>query len=402
MLDKDKENASIWYLLGLEYSEQGGTGEALYAFSHALKFCDDDLKEKIIIELTNISSKEVNKDKQSDGSWNTVDESIEDNNSSAEDSGLEEKGNLIKLKLVKGKLEKDIKADDAENTSITFEDVGGLEELKDTIRMKIIKPFINPGLFSRFKKKVGGGILLYGPPGCGKTFIAKATAGECNAKFIPVHISDILDPYLGVSEQNIKSIFESARANKPCILFFDEIDAIGYNRAKSSSQLMRPIIDQLLSEIEGIDTDTDKLLIIGATNMPWDVDIAFKRPGRFDRMIFVAPPDLSARETIFRLKLKDRPTEDIDYSLLAQKTEFYSGADIENVVDMATEYVIDEIMKSEIERPIRNDDLLKAISCTKPSTVEWLKTISNYVKYANQSGLYNDVEKYISKHKKQI
>ena len=117
--------------------------------------------------------------------------------------------------------------------------------------MKIIKPFSTPGLFEKFKKKSGGGILLFGPPGCGKTFIAKATAGECRASFIPVHITDILDPYLGVSSRNIKDIFTNARTKKPCILFFDEIDTIGYSRAKLTGEHMRPIIDQLLVEIEG-------------------------------------------------------------------------------------------------------------------------------------------------------
>lgn len=242
MLEQDKENASVWYLLGLEYNEHGKVGEALHSFSQALRFCDNDLKGKIAIELSNISSHEMCKDIQNDNFENAADEEFEVNEGSTEEARFEDKGNLIKLKLVKGKLEKDILSNNEGKVLTTFEDVGGLEELKDTIRMKIIKPFINPGLFSRFKKKVGGGILLYGPPGCGKTFIAKATAGECNAKFVPVHISDILDPYLGVSEQNIKGVFESARANKPCILFFDEIDAIGYNRAKSSSQTMRPMI----------------------------------------------------------------------------------------------------------------------------------------------------------------
>lgn len=227
-----------------------------------------------------------------------------------------------------------------------------------------------------------------------------ATAGECNAKFIPVHITDILDPYLGVSAQNIKDIFSSARAKKPCILFFDEVDTIGYNRSKLSSEHMRPIIDQLLSEIEGIDTSTDKMLIIGATNMPWDVDSAFKRPGRFDKIIFVPPPDIKARGKIFELKLKERPVEEINYEVLAKLTELYSGADIDNVVEVATENVINEILLSGIERNITMEDLVKAIQSTKPSTIDWLRTIKNYVKYANQSGLYDDVDSFISKYKK--
>ncbi|MDF2544904.1 MAG: cell division protein, partial [Herbinix sp.] len=211
-----------------------------------------------------------------------------------------------------------------------------------------------------------------------------------------------LNPYLGISEQNVKDIFFQARAKKPCILFFDEIDTIGYNRSKLNSEHMRPVIDQLLTEIEGIDSNTDKLLIIGATNMPWDVDPAFKRPGRFDRTVFVQPPDIVARTAIFKIKLKNRPIGEIDYLKLAEQTELYSGADIENVVELATEKVINSILSSGVERPIMLNDLLEAISETKPSTLEWLKTIKNYVKYANQSGLYDDAEKFLSKYKHKI
>ncbi|MNC22134.1 ATP-dependent zinc metalloprotease FtsH [compost metagenome] len=297
-----------------------------------------------------------------------------------------------------GKREAGVLSETREQQTVTFEQVGGYEDLKDVIRMKIIKPFSSQSLFSKFKKKTGGGILMYGPPGCGKTFMAKATAGECRARFQAVHITDILDPYLGVSSQNIKDIFQNARTKSPCVLFFDEIDTIGFNRSKLASEHMRPIIDQFLTEIEGIDSNTQNMLIIGATNMPWDVDPAFKRPGRFDKVIFVPPPDKKARMTIMQLKMAGRPQEAfIDYDTLAEKTELYSGADLENVIETAAEYVIAEIMKTETERPIGTKDLLRAIDSTRPSTIEWLRTIKNYVKYSNQTGIYDDVERYLSK-----
>jgi SpoVK/Ycf46/Vps4 family AAA+-type ATPase len=133
--------------------------------------------------------------------------------------------------------------------------------------------------------------------------------------------------------------------------------------------------------------------------MPWDVDTAFKRPGRFDKTIFVSPPDQGARALIFKLKLKDRPTDIIDYNMLAKNTELYSGADIENVVEVATENVITEILSSGVERLITMNDLVEAIKCTKPSTIEWLRTIKNYVKYSNQAGVYDEVEKFLASHK---
>jgi SpoVK/Ycf46/Vps4 family AAA+-type ATPase len=388
MIEQDQNNAYAWYLLGNEYNEMEMPSEALQAFSEAIKYSDEDLKNKVFDELGKLSQKKNLKVDECECS--------QENNIEIE----EKEDNIIPLRLIiGGGNDKSTLNYNEGLPTISFKDVGGLENLKETIKMKIVKPFVNQGLFDKFRKKVGGGILLFGPPGCGKTFIARATAGECNASFVPVHITDILDPYLGVSAQNIKDIFSNARTKKPCILFFDEIDTIGYNRSRLSGEHMRPIIDQLLSEIEGIDSSTDKLLIIGATNMPWDVDTAFKRPGRFDKTIFVSPPDQGARALIFKLKLKDRPTDIIDYNMLAKNTELYSGADIENVVEVATENVITEILSSGVERLITMNDLVEAIKCTKPSTIEWLRTIKNYVKYSNQAGVYDEVEKFLASHK---
>lgn len=400
MLESNPDNAEMWCLLGMEYSAAGKINDSLLAFSEALKNCDDEMRVKISGELAKLTKPIDKVNDKSDidrGSLASIAPEKENDEEREADSPRED-NKIVPFNVIQGGKPAGA-LDSGEVPAITFDDVGGLEELKETIRMKIIKPFVNQGLFDKFKKKVGGGLLLYGPPGCGKTFMAKATAGECRANFKPVHITDILDKYIGESEQNIKDIFDTARASKPCILFFDEIDSIGYNRAKLSSEFLRPVIDQLLTEIEGIDSNTDKLLIIGATNMPWDVDPAFKRPGRFDKMIFIPPPDKEARSVIFRLKLKERPITNIDFELLAGKTELYSGADIENVVESATENVISEIMKTGVEREINMKDMLTAIENTRPSTIEWLKTVKNYVKYANQSGLYNDVEKFLSKHK---
>lgn len=394
LLEQNKEDGRLWYLLGVEYVEQNMDSEALYALSQALRFADKELKTQVFALMGRLVNSDTCEEKHVEE--NTIAESKEIVKTEEMPESIKEK-KVIPLQVIKGR---DGDSVFAVQSYFTFEDVGGLDSLKETIQMKIIKPFTNPGLFSKFKKKSGGGLLLYGPPGCGKTFIAKATAGECNAKFITVHISDILDPYLGVSERNVRDVFENARANKPAILFFDEMDAIGYNRSKSSSSLMRPVIDQFLAELDGIESSTDRMLVIGATNMPWDVDMAFKRPGRFDKMIFIPPPDLKARAAIFQLKLQDRPTEMLDIEELAKRTELYSGADIESVVEAATEYVISDIMKTELERPITMEDMRKAIVEIKPSTLEWLKTIKNYVKYANQSGIYDDVEEYLAKNKR--
>jgi transitional endoplasmic reticulum ATPase len=169
--------------------------------------------------------------------------------------------------------------------SINFSDVGGMEHVKKEIELKIIKPLLHPELYKAYGKKVGGGILLYGPPGCGKTFLAKATAGQVNAKFISVGLNDILDMWMGNSEKNLHEIFELARYNTPCILFIDEIDALGASRSDMKQSAGRHLINQFLQELDGIDTTNEGVLIIGATNTPWNLDPAFRRPGRFDRII---------------------------------------------------------------------------------------------------------------------
>ncbi|MBO1627261.1 ATP-binding protein [Bacillus arachidis] len=408
VLAQDEENGSIWYLIGVEYKEQGDIANALQALSKALQYGDQEWKNKVAAELEALSQvltspkETIYVTEEESQCENNEDHVIEQDPEKEKqlhavyaNENMEE--NVVSMNVLQGGRSKQKR----EQEQITFEDVGGLHDVKKAIQMKIIKPFTSPGLFERFKKKVGGGILLYGPPGCGKTYIAKATAGECRAHFATMSITDILDPYIGVSEQNVREIFRYARSQKPCILFLDEMDALGFNRSKASGNpTLRTVIDQLLTEIEGIDTNTDKLLLIGATNMPWDIDPAFKRPGRFDKMIFVSPPDLEARSSIFQIKLAGKPISTIDYDMLAKETELYSGADIENVVELAVENVLGEIMTTGVERAVTMKDITDAIAETKPSTLEWFRTIKNYIKYANESGAYDDVQAYLKRYKK--
>ena len=188
---------------------------------------------------------------------------------------------------------------DLERPSVAFTDVGGMDEVKEEIRMKIILPMSQPELFEAYGKKVGGGILMYGPPGCGKTFLSRATAGEVKAGFLAVGISDVLDMWIGNSEKNLHELFEQARRNKPCVVFFDEVDALGASRSDMRHSGGRHLINQFLSELDGVQDNNEGLLILAATNAPWHLDNAFRRPGRFDRILFVPPPDQPARASIF-------------------------------------------------------------------------------------------------------
>lgn len=279
--------------------------------------------------------------------------------------------------------------------AINFSDVGGMEEVKKEIELKIIKPLLHPELYKAYGKKIGGGILLYGPPGCGKTFLAKATAGQVNAKFISVGLNDILDMWIGNSEKNLHEIFELARFNTPCILFIDEIDALGASRSDMKQSAGRHLINQFLQELDGIDTSNEGVLIIGATNTPWNLDPAFRRPGRFDRIVFVPPPDDTTRESILRLKLKNKPIETIDYSQLAKKTEHYSGADLDAIIDIAIELKLESSFTDGIPKPIETKDLLSAIKKHRPSTQEWFMTAKNFAMFANDAGLYDDILSYL-------
>ncbi len=284
---------------------------------------------------------------------------------------------------------------EVERPKISFKDVGGMDAVKDEIQMKIIHPLAHPELYKAYGKAIGGGILMYGPPGCGKTHLARATAGEIAAGFISIGINDVLEMWLGNSERNLHQLFEQARRNKPCVLFFDEVDALAASRADMRTSGARHLINQFLSEMDGIQASNDGILILAATNAPWHVDPAFRRPGRFDRILFVPPPDAPARASILRVMLKGKPQENIDVDHIAKRTDGFSGADIKAVVDQAIEAKLRDAMKAGVPKPLVTKDLLAAVGALKPSTKEWFSTARNYALYSNQGGTYDDILKYL-------
>jgi transitional endoplasmic reticulum ATPase len=282
---------------------------------------------------------------------------------------------------------------------VNFSDVGGLDEVKQQIRRKIITPFLKPSLFERFKRKAGGGILLYGPPGCGKTLLARATAGECGAKFFNVAITDVLDMYIGESERKLHAIFELARQSSPSVIFFDEVEAIGGKRQHSRESGSAKLVSQFLTELDGFSQHNKGVLILGATNVPWAVDAAFRRPGRFDRVLFVPPPDHSARLDILQQLMRDRPTEGvIELNAIAKLTSGFSGADLRNLIETAVDEAIEQSIASGAEKPVTSQHIHAALKQTKATTLEWLTSARNHARYANQGGQYNEVLEFLSKH----
>jgi len=282
-----------------------------------------------------------------------------------------------------------------ERPRINFEDVGGMQKVKEEINIKIIQPLQYPDLYRTYGKKIGGGILLYGPPGCGKTHLARATAGQIKAGFISIGIHDVLDMWVGSSENKLHELFELARRQAPCVIFFDEIDALGASRTDMRTSASKMLINQFLSELDGVQSSNDGVLVLGATNAPWHLDTAFRRPGRFDRIIFVQPPDQESRESIIRIMLKDKPVKDIDHAALAKFTTEFSGADLNAVVDVAIEGKLRESFKDGIPQPLSTKDLLNAARQVKPSTKEWFNAARNYALYSNESGLYDDILEYL-------
>ncbi|HVA50063.1 MAG TPA: AAA family ATPase [Pirellulales bacterium] len=282
-----------------------------------------------------------------------------------------------------------------ERPRVTFNEVGGMDALKEEIRLKIIYPLTHPEIYQAYGKAIGGGILMYGPPGCGKTHLARATAGEIKAGFIAVGISDVLDMWIGTSERNLHELFEQARNNRPCVLFFDEVDALGARRSDMQHSAGRQLINQFLAELDGVETSNEGVLILAATNAPWHLDPAFRRPGRFDRILFVPPPDLTARAAILRILCRGKPVAEIDFNHVAKKTDHFSGADLKGLVDVAIESKLRLAMKEGVPKPLGTADLLAAAGAVKPTAREWFSTARNYALYSNQGGIYDDILKHM-------
>lgn len=289
----------------------------------------------------------------------------------------------------------DDEGDAPERPKISFADVGGMDDLKDEIRMKIVLPMTNKDLYAQYGKKAGGGILMYGPPGCGKTYLARATAGEIKAGFISVGLHDVLDMWIGQSEKKLHEIFGNARRNNPCVLFFDEVDALGASRNDMRRSAGRHTINQFLSELDGVEHSNEGVLVLAATNAPWHLDSAFRRPGRFDRIIFVPPPDGPAHAGILELLLKGKPVDSVDFAAVAKKTKDFSGADLEAMVDRAVEKKLTEAMKSGQASPLTTKDLVAAAKLQAPTTKEWFAAAKNYALFSNEAGLYDDVLRYL-------
>ena len=287
-----------------------------------------------------------------------------------------------------------------ERPVVTLADVGGMPSVKARLDAAFLAPLRNPELRELYGMTLGGGLLLHGPPGCGKTFIARALAGELGAAFLSASVSDILSPFVGESEANIHQLFQQARREAPCVLFFDEFDALGQRRSQTRQAALRGVSNQLLTELDGVDANNDGVYVLAATNQLWDVDPALRRPGRLDRTVLVLPPDEEARAAIFTTHLKNRPADGIDIAALARATAGYSGADIAHVCASAAEFALLESASTGVARRITMADLQRARADIRPSTGSWLNSARNMVEFGEDDGTFAELRAFLKTSKR--
>jgi transitional endoplasmic reticulum ATPase len=280
--------------------------------------------------------------------------------------------------------------------TVTWDDIGGLTEVKRELKEMVQYPIQYPELYKQFGMNPSRGVLFYGPPGCGKTMLAKAIANECQSNFISVKGPELLTMWFGESEANVRQIFDKARQAAPCVLFFDELDSIARSRGSSIGDAGGAgdrVLNQLLTEMDGMEQKKN-VFIIGATNRPDIIDPALLRPGRLDQLIYIPLPDLPSRIQIFKAVLRKTPVaKDVDLEFLAQKTEGFSGADITEICQRACKLAIRENIEAQIKRAQQQGgDQMQTDENPVPEVTR--RHFAEAMKYARRSVSDADIRKY--------
>ncbi|WP_069387670.1 ATP-binding protein [Cellulosimicrobium cellulans] len=285
---------------------------------------------------------------------------------------------------------------DTERPTVTLADVAGLAEVKQHLDTTFLAPLRRPDLAAAFGQRPGGSLLMYGPPGCGKTFIARAIAGDLGASFVHVTLADLLSRWMGESEKGIQSVFRDARAAAPCVVFFDEFDALGGRRTSGGggSQAMRMLVTQLLEELDGVSGANDGVYFLAATNRPWDIDPALRRPGRIDKTVLVLPPDAVARAAIVQRALEGKPADDVDVVAVAAATEGFSGADLAHLSTTVLQQAMAASMTSGELVPVTTAALLAAARGITPSTTSWFDQVAPVLEFGVDDGTFDQLRAY--------
>jgi len=284
--------------------------------------------------------------------------------------------------------------------NVTWEDIGGLEGVKRELKETVQYPVEHPEKFKKFGMSPSKGVLFYGPPGCGKTLLAKAIANECQANFISIKGPELLTMWFGESEANVREIFDKARQAAPCVLFFDELDSIARARGSSAGDAGGAgdrVINQILTEMDGMGAKKN-VFIIGATNRPDIIDPAILRPGRLDQLIYIPLPDPPSRIAILKANLKRSPVaKDVSLEFLAEKTNGFSGADLTEICQRACKLAIRESIEKDIEiqraRQEKGDDAMET-EVEDPVPEITRVHFEEAMRYARRSVSDNDIRKY--------
>ncbi|ARM75107.1 AAA family ATPase [Acidianus manzaensis] len=301
-----------------------------------------------------------------------------------------DKANQIQLK--NKKKEEEVK-------KVSWTDIGGYEDVKKEIMDYVEFPMKNKTLATKYGLRPPKGILLFGPPGCGKTLMMRALAGDAKLNFIYVNVSDIMSKWYGESEARLRELFANARKNSPCLLFFDEIDTIGTKRESHTGDSVTPrLLSLMLSEIDGLQSD-DGVIVVGSTNVPQLLDKALLRAGRFDKLIYVGPPNKEARKEILKIHCMGKPlAEDVDFDKIADMTERYSGADLANICQEVARKAAIEAMSSGKDIKITMQDFIDIIKKYKPSiTLQMLEDFEKFrLDFERRSSKGEDLESEIA------
>lgn len=287
---------------------------------------------------------------------------------------------------------------DPERDRVTFEDVGGLESVKEEIRRKIVYPLQQPELHRAYGRPVGGAMLLYGPPGCGKTLLLRAVAGEAQCNYLAVGLHEIFDPYFGSTERNLHQMFETARLNAPCVLVIDGLDSLAQDRRQVRESQLRNVVNQLLHEMDALRSGGQRVLVLAATSQPWTLDPALCRPGRFEQSLFIPPPDPETRREILQRLLAQKPVGRVNMKALVEATEGFSGADLHWVLDRAAELTLGEAMAKGHAIPISGAMLIQVAKDHQPTTHDWFAGVQSVASetVTERSWMTGEVRKFIA------
>jgi SpoVK/Ycf46/Vps4 family AAA+-type ATPase len=285
---------------------------------------------------------------------------------------------------------------EVEEPRTTLADVAGMPAIKRWLSTAFLSSLRDPQMRRLFGRSLRGGLLMYGPPGCGKTFLARALAGELEAGFLGIDLVHVVDMWLGYSRRSIHEIFETARAAAPCLLYLDQLEAIGPRRAGRRHSIGRGVVDQLVAELYSASEEHEGVFVVAATEHPWDVDSLLRQPGRLDHRLLVLPPDLQAREAIIRSVLAGRPlAEDLDLAGLAARTDRYSAADLAQLCESAAAAALEASIVSNSSRPIAMVDFTRGLHELRPSTPPWFELARDYARFAAEPGSYDDLVSYL-------